>query len=173
MKQWTRQKAIPGIIGGVGPLAHIEFERRLIAFNKARGVVGDRHHPVWILINATDIPDRTQSLLGEVPDCSPWIVKYGKILQMAGANFLVVTCNTAHAFYERVQPQLDIPWVHLMNTTGAFIKSHYLKSHKIGVLATTGTLQAKIYDNSLSALGLTVISPQLDSQLQRVINSLT
>ncbi|MDJ0516112.1 MAG: amino acid racemase [Trichodesmium sp. MO_231.B1] len=166
MKQGIRQQAIPGIIGGLGPLAHIEFEGRLVAFNAERGAVGDRNHPVWILINATDIPDRTQSLLGELPDCTPWLVKYGKMLQTAGANFLVVTCNTAHGFYERVQPQLDIPWIHLMNTTAAFIKSDYPECHRIGVLATTGTLQAKLYHNSLSALGLTAIAPPLDSQLQ-------
>ena len=105
--------------------------------------------------------------MGEEPDCTPWLVKYGKMLKMAGANFLVVICNTAHGFYERVQPQLDIPWIHLMNTTGAFIKSNYPQCRRIGVLATTGTLQAKIYEDSLSALGLTVISPPIGSQLQR------
>ncbi|MEM1171593.1 MAG: amino acid racemase [Cyanobacteria bacterium P01_H01_bin.35] len=173
MKQGIRQQAIPGIIGGVGPLAHIEFERRLIAFNAERGAVSDRDYPVWILINATDIPDRTQSLLGKLPDCTPWLVKYGKMLQMAGANFLVITCNTAHGFYEKVQPQLDIPWIHLMNTTAAFIKSYYPESQRVGVLATTGTLQAKLYHNSLSALGLNVIAPPLDSQLQQnVMNAI-
>lgn len=169
MKQVIQQKAIPGIIGGLGPLAHIEFERRLIAFNAERGISCDRDHPIWILINATDVPDRTQSLLGKMANCTPWLTKYGKMLQMAGANFLVVTCNTAHGFYQGVQSQLDIPWIHLMNTTAAFIQSHYPEISKIGVLATTGTLQAKLYHHSLSALGLTVISPPLDSQLQEDI----
>ncbi|NEP87066.1 MAG: amino acid racemase [Okeania sp. SIO2C2] len=169
MKQVIQQKAIPGIIGGLGPLAHIEFERRLIAFNAERGISCDRDHPIWILINATDIPDRTQSLLGNAPSCTPSLVKYGKMLQMAGADFLVVTCNTAHAFYQAVQSQLDIPWIHLMNVTAAFIQSSYPESCKVGVLATTGTLQAKLYDHSLSALGFTVIAPPLEYQLQHDI----
>ncbi|NEQ40067.1 MAG: aspartate/glutamate racemase family protein [Okeania sp. SIO3I5] len=167
MKEEIQQQAIPGIIGGLGPLAHIEFENRLIAFSSQRGAVRDRNHPAWILINATDVPDRTQSLFGQLPDCTPWLVKYGKMLQMAGANFLVVTCNTAHGFYQTVQPELDIPWIHLMNATAAFIKSSYPQYHRVGVLATTGTLQAKIYHNSLTALGLTAITPPLYSQLQK------
>ncbi|MGB3512073.1 MAG: amino acid racemase [Microcoleaceae cyanobacterium] len=169
MKQLIQQQAIPGIIGGLGPLAHIEFERRLIAFNVERGATGDRDHPVWILINATDIPDRTQSLLGNAPNCSPLLTKYGKMLEMAGADFLVVTCNTAHGFYQAVQSQLNIPWIHLMNVTAEFIQSNYPQSCRIGVLATTGTLQAKLYHKSLSALGLTVIAPPLDSPLQQDI----
>ncbi|NET44784.1 aspartate/glutamate racemase family protein [Okeania sp. SIO2B3] len=169
MKQAIRQQAMPGILGGLGPLAHIEFERRLIALNAERGATSDSDHPVSILINATDVPDRTQSLLGNAPSCTPSLVKYGKILQMAGANFLVITCNTAHGFYEAVQSQLDIPWIHMMNITAQYIKSHYPHSRRVGILSTTGTLQAQLYHNSLSALGLTAIAPPLNSPLQRDI----
>lgn len=46
MKQAIPQQAMPGIIGGLGPLAHIEFEGRLIALNAERGATSDSDHPV-------------------------------------------------------------------------------------------------------------------------------
>ena len=86
-----------------------------------------------------------------------------------GANFLVVTCNTAHAFYGRVQPALDIPWIHMMRGVSGFITHQNLKSHQIGVMATTGTLKARLYSDSLVNAGLTPIIPSLTSDVQRQI----
>ncbi|VXD16029.1 Aspartate racemase [Planktothrix serta PCC 8927] len=169
MKEPSKQRAIPGIIGGLGPLAHIELERRLIDLNQARGACCDQDHPVWFLINATDIPNRTQSIIGEAENCTPWLVKYGKILQTAGADFLVIPCNTSHGFYEQVQSQLEIPWIHLMESTTQFIQLHYPQYQNIGVLATTGTLKSQLYRKSLMGLGLTTIEPSLDSELQNQI----
>lgn len=160
------QAAIPGIIGGMGALAHVEFERRLIQKNLERGVVCDQDHPVWVLINAADVPDRTRSLLGEVEDCTPWLVRYGRLLEQAGVDFMIVTCNTSHAFYPSVQTQLTIPWMHLMEQTVQFIATTYPTLKRIGILATDGTLRTELYTRSLLRWGLTPIVPMLGSDMQ-------
>jgi aspartate racemase len=162
-----KQLAIPGILGGLGPLAHIEFERRLIETNKQRGVYCDQDYPVWILIGASNIPDRTKSLMGEAADCTPWLVRYGKVLELAGADFMVVTCNTAHAFYEQVQPQLSIPWIHLIESTSQYIVEHYPSIRRVGVLATEGTLRSGLYDRALRQVGLVPVIPPLKSTIQK------
>lgn len=162
----AKQVAIPGILGGMGPLAHVEFERRLIQKNLERGVVCDQDHPVWILMGASNIPDRTQSLAGTAEDCTPWLVRYGRLLEQAGAGFLIVTCNTAHAFYDRVQPQLQIPWIHLMYHTAQFIVETYPSVKRVGILATDGTIQTELYSEPLLQLGLTPIIPEAILQTQ-------
>jgi aspartate racemase len=169
LKQVTKQVTLPGIIGGLGPLAHIEFERRLIAKSSERGARRDQDHPVWILVGASDIPDRTQSLAGMTEDCAPWLLSYGKLVERTGADFLIVTCNTAHAFYDRVQPQLDIPWIHLMQCTSQHIVTTYPDVKRVGILATDGTLKAELYNRSLVQVGLTPIMPPLDSALQKQV----
>jgi aspartate racemase len=166
MKRVSQQVAIPGILGGMGPLAHLEFERRLIQRSLERGGTCDQDHPVWILIGASDVPDRTQSLAGLAEDCTPWLVRYGRILEQAGANFLIVTCNTSHAFYSRVQPQLDIPWLRLMDCTAQFIREQYPQVRRVGILATDGTLQTGLYSQPLLYLGLTPILPTAFHQAQ-------
>jgi aspartate racemase len=164
----TQQVAIPGILGGLGPLAHIEFEQRLLAESQKRGARCDQDHPMWLLVNATAIPDRTRSLSGDAEDCTPWLVRYGKLLEAAGVNFLIVPCNTAHAFYDRVQPQLHIPWIHLMTCTARHIVASHPTAQRIGVMATDGTLKTGLYSKSLAHAGLTPIMPALDSQIQQL-----
>jgi aspartate racemase len=166
VKTAAKQLRIPGILGGMGPLAHLEFERRLIQRNLQRGVTRDQDHPVWILISAADIPDRTQSLAGRSEDCTPWLIHYGRVLEQAGADFLVVTCNTSHAFYHRVQPQIGIPWLRLMDCTAQFIRETYPTVKRVGILATDGTIQTGLYSQPLGDLGLTPILPNPAQQAQ-------
>jgi len=163
------QKTIPGIIGGLGPLAHTIFEQILIEQNTKRGAERDQDHPLWLLVNATNIPDRTQSLSGKADSCVPWLIKYGKFLESAGVDFIVVPCNTAHAFHEQVQSQLQIPWIHLIDCTTQFLVENYHNTNKVGILATDGTLQSQLYHNSLLNSGFTPIYFQIGSESQKLV----
>lgn len=164
-----QQVAVPGILGGLGPMAHVQFEQRLIQCNVSRGAKGDQDHPVWLLVNGTTIPNRTESLQGTGPDCVPDLVRYGQMLERAGASFLVVTCNTAHGFYDQVQAQLNIPWIHLMACTSRYIHQTYPTVQRIGVLATDGTVQCGLYSRSLSQVGLTPMGFELSSPWQDLV----
>ncbi len=161
-----QQVALPGILGGLGPLAHLHFEHRLIERSRQRGASHDQDHPVWLLVNGSAIPDRTQSIQGKGPDCTADLVKCTQWLEQAGADFLIVTCNTAHSFYDRVQSQLQIPWIHLMTCTTQYIRETYPTVRQVGVLATDGTLQCGLYNRSLNQVGLKPISFDVNSPWQ-------
>lgn len=163
------QKNVPGIIGGTGTLAAIEFETKLLKLGHVRGACSDGDHILWILINATAIPDRTKSLSGEVEDCTSFYVKYSNLLQEAGADFVVTTCNTAHAFYDTVQKQISIPWINLIEITVNYIQNNFPGKKKIGLLATNGTLQSKLYENILFNAGFQCIYPKIDSDMQKLV----
>ena len=160
------QVAIPGILGGVGPLAHIALERRLVAASARRGAIDDRGHPVWILISATDIPDRTASLADGSDRCARALVRHGRVLEAAGADFMVVACNTAHAFHARVQAELAIPWIHLIDHVADAIARRHPRAARVGVLATDGTLHAALYQRSLRDVGVAAIAPAPGDALQ-------
>ena len=169
----SHQAAIPGIIGGLGPLAHIQLEQNLLEESYLRGARFDQDHPMWILMNATQIPDRTKSIKGLVADCTPWLVRYGQILQKSGADFLIVPCNTAHAFRSSVQSKLNIPWIPLMGCTTQRILEQYSSAQQVGILATDGTLQTQLYHYSLTQAGLKPICPAVSSPMQkRVMQSI-
>lgn len=163
------QVAIPGIIGGLGPLAHIRFEQILLERSCCRGAKCDQDYLEWVLINAAPMPDRTQSFKGQLPSCTPWLVQYGQRLQRAGADFLIVICNTAHIFYAQVQPQLSLPWIPLMQGTTQLIGEQFPAARRVGILATDGTLQAQLYHQSLEQFGLMPICPAVGSPMQKRI----
>jgi aspartate racemase len=163
------QKIVPGIIGGLGPLAHTTFEQILIQQNAMRGAAQDQEHPVWLLLNATNIPDRIESLMEKTDRCVPWFIKYGKFLESAGVDFMVVPCNAAHAFYEKVQPHLQIPWINLIECAIKFISKNYSDIKKVGILGTDTTLQAGLYHQSLENAGFIPVSLQTDPELQKLL----
>lgn len=168
-----QQLNVPGILGGLGPLAHIEFEKRLLHNSVRQGACRDQDHPDWVLISAASTPDRTQRLLNKGEDCVPSLIRSARVLEMMGADFMVVTCNTAHAFYQMVQPQINLPWLHMMDITARHIAHHYPHVRRVGILATDGTVRSRLYTNSLSLYELESISPCLNSSLQeRVMSSI-
>lgn len=170
---YQQQSKLPGILGGLGPWAHIEFEQRLLHHSSRRGARCDQDHPNWLLLSAASIPDRTQAVFKTGPDCEPVLVRSAQLLQTMGAELLVVTCNTAHAFYDAVQSQLDIPWLHMMDTTAQYIANNFPGVKRVGVLATDGTLRSQLYTLSLNQYGLSAIVPASTSPIQhRVMESI-
>lgn len=168
-----QQVKLPGILGGLGPLAHIEFEQRLLHHSSRRGAQCDQEHPNWVLLSAASTPDRTRSLAGTGPDCLPHLIRSARLLETMGACFLVVTCNTAHGFYSTVQAQLGIPWLHMMDATAAYIAEGFPNVRRVGVLATDGTLRSHLYTTSLTQYGISPILPPLGSPIQhRVMQSI-
>jgi aspartate racemase len=160
------QHYVPGILGGVGPLAHVQFEQVLLARNHGRGARSDQQHPVWILVSGTATPDRTRALLEGGETALPYLVHYAGILERAGAHAIFVICNTAHAYHAEVQRELSVPWVHMMQTVARAITTRFGRGTAAGILGTNGTLATRLYHRALEAHGLVPVAPALGSATQ-------
>jgi aspartate racemase len=158
MKQ--QQVSIPGIVGGLGPSAHVYFEQLLLRLSSSRGARSDQEYPRWVLISATDTPDRSKSILSNNRECYLALSKTCLALEAMGANFIVVPCNTAHVFHTLVQQRLAVPWVNIIDTFADYVKTNLNPSVKLGLMATTGTLQSGLYQHALSMMGFEVIVPE-------------
>ena len=167
------QRCVPGILGGLGPLAHVEFERRLLARNHLRGARGDREHPVWLLANAASTPERTRALLENGESPLRHLTAFAKLLERAGADALFVPCNTAHAYHAEVQRVLRIPWVHLMEIVAEAIRAAHPAGTGVGLLATDGILATGLYHRALESRGLVPVAPALGSPTQARVRSAT
>ena len=132
-----------GVLGGLGPMATVYFYDMVVEMTEAKR---DQDHLDMIIMNRATTPDRTAYILGSSDD-SPldYIVRDAKRLEAAGADFLVLTCNTAHYFYNAIVEGLGIPLINMIEETVVHAKK---KGHKkIGILATTGNINPGLYQD--------------------------
>ena len=88
--QAPAQEKIIGIVGGLGPYAHIDFERKLLESAQTLiGISSEQNYPEWVLSCIPCTPDRTEAILGNAPDPSPWLLRSLDVLERAGADFAV------------------------------------------------------------------------------------
>ena len=106
-----------GIIGGMGPMATVDLMKKVILATDARE---DQEHIPILVDNNTNIPDRTAAILGEGEDPLPELLKSEDRLTDAGADFLIMGCNTAHYFLPLMLPNLRIPVINMIEETAAF-----------------------------------------------------
>ena len=88
----SRSKTV-GVLGGMGPEATVDFAATVIAMTPAKS---DQDHVHMIIDNDPSIPPRQDAILRAGADPGPAMAAMAKRLQDAGADFLVMPCNTAH-----------------------------------------------------------------------------
>jgi aspartate racemase len=141
-----------GVIGGVGPYAGIDFLEKIFLSTQA---VKDQDHISCMLVSCPVlIPDRSEFLLGKSPDGknpAEGMFLSASALYKAGVRYVSVGCNTAHAnqifgpFQEMARESLpDLTIVNMLETCATFVKTRS-QCRRIGLLATQGTYQSRVY----------------------------
>jgi len=128
-----------GIIGGMGPLATADLFRKIICMTKA---ASDQEHIHIVIDNNTEIPDRTRAILYGGATPLPALARSALKLEVMGADLLLMACNTAHYFYDQMQPFIHVPMLHMPEETAFEVQRRGLTC--VGLLATDGTCQTGI-----------------------------
>ena len=148
-----------GIMGGMGPMATVDLMKKIILATPASK---DQEHIPMLVDNNSQIPDRTKAIMGQGASPAPEMVKTAKRLMMAGADFIIIACNTAHYFLPEILPQISIPVLSIIDVTTNSALEKGFKS--VGLLATTGTVSTGLYQKKLEASGIQCITPPADKQ---------
>jgi len=148
-----------GVIGGMGPEATADFFMR---FLKKEKVSRDQDHTHIIIDSNSKIPDRTAFIFGKGPSPLSKIIESAKRLENAGATVLVMTCNTAHYFYNQIIEHISVPLLNMIEETAIYINEKGYNNALI--LATDGTLKTKLYQNALEKYGVSHSVPDENSQ---------
>lgn len=153
----TRQRVI-GVLGGLGPFAHIEFERRLLA--AVEGRTYDQEVPEWVVVSVSRTPDRTEALLGRGPSPVPALVR-GLDLLASVADFAVITCMTAHAYLDEVRSRSKVPILDAVELTMTEVAAEAGESARVGLLATLGSLTSGVFHRAKDRVAprLELLSP--------------
>ena len=154
----TENKEIKlGVLGGVGPLATIYFAELVIRHTDA---ATDQQHVSMIILNHAARHDRTNYILApSEPNPLPQMIDDAKTLERAGADYIVIPCNTAHFFYDEIQNSVNTKIINIIEETVLHIKNAMPDAKKVGILATKGTLVSGSYQNMLKKHGLDYAVP--------------
>ncbi|MEZ5554357.1 aspartate/glutamate racemase family protein [Haliea sp.] len=139
---------VAGIMGGMGPEATVDFMARVLAATPAST---DQEHIHMLVDHNPRIPNRHASIAGSGPDAGPALAVMAQRLERAGADFLVMVCNTAHAYTGEIRAAVGIPFVSIIDVVMDTVSAH--PARRVGVMAADGCLQAGLYQQALCAAG--------------------
>lgn len=162
VEKGATMKKILGVIGGMGPEATSYFFEELVAHTKADK---DQEHIDTIILNRATLPDRSKAILtGEAEELLNGLIQNAQLLEKLGASHIAIPCNTSHYWYDAIQKEISIPIIHMVRETIKYALTHFDQVQKIGVLATTGTIQTGIYHQECEMLGVETIVPSEENQ---------
>lgn len=132
-----------GVMGGLGPMASVYFYKMVTDMTDA---TKDQDHVDMVITNRATTPDRSSYILGESDENPVYkLVDDAKKLEQFGVDFIVITCNTAHYFYDKINQSVEIPVLNIVEETVKYAKENGHK--KLGILATTGNVKTELYQN--------------------------
>lgn len=146
-----------GILGGMGPEATIDLFYKII---KSTPAGKDQEHLRIIIDNNPKIPDRTAAILGKGEDPLPALQETARNLEKAGANFIIIPCNTAHYFLPLIQESVKIPILNIIEETAKETRKRIPQIQKVGLLASIGIYETEIYHQQFKKFNIEVISPE-------------
>lgn len=155
-----------GVLGGMGPLATVDFMRKLIALTPAGR---DQDHVPMLVYSVPQVPDRTAAILegGESPLAA--MLRGIDVLRRGGAQGIAIPCNTAHYWYDELVRQGGLPILHIADAACEALGERGVTAGTVGLLATSGTIAAGFYQTRLAARGYRCLVPAAAEQRERVM----
>ena len=145
-----------GVIGGLGPAATLDFFSKVLAKTPAGS---DQEHLHLIIDNNPKVPNRNEAVAGTGPSPGPALAASAVALEKAGADFLVMVCNAAHAFQRDVTDAVSLPFVSIVEETVEATLARLPGVKTVGVLASSGCLDARLYQTAFAERGVTALVP--------------
>ena len=153
-----------GILGGLGPMATVYFYELLTRHTQA---ARDQDHIDVIINSRATTPDRTAFILGKSAE-NPFDIMAADAERLVtfGADVLAIPCNTAHYFYDRLSRTIPVPILNMVERTALCAQQ---ACDKVGILATTGTVQTQTYQRVCERIGLPCVLPD-EAQQQQIMD---
>lgn len=157
-----------GILGGMGPEATIDLFYKIIKLTPAEK---DQDHLRIIIDNNPKIPDRIAAISGKGEDPLPALQETARNLEKAGADFIIIPCNTAHYFLPSIQESVKIPILNMIEETAKETQKRIPQLQKVGLLASIGIYETEIYHQQFKKFNIVVISPE-EKDKEEVMNAI-
>ncbi len=161
-----------GIIGGVGPETTAEFYLELIfgSFEKNK----TQRPPILIWNIPLEYKIEEDLLIKNEGEerYIPFLIEGARRLEKAGADFLVMPCNSLHIFIEEIRSAVQIPVFSIVEETAKFLADR--KISEVGILATSTTISKKLYESALGQKKIAQLLPDdfEQAKIGQIINNI-
>ncbi|TKB44401.1 aspartate/glutamate racemase family protein [Thalassotalea mangrovi] len=153
-----------GLIGGMS------WESTRSYYENINRLVNQRlggYHSAKIVMVSVDFAEIEQlQRQGDWDMAGKLLADCAKMLELAGADVLLICTNTMHCVAEQVQTSVSIPLLHIADVTGEYLQK--LEHSKAGLLGTRFTMEQDFYRQRVMdnyAIELLIPEPQ---DMQRV-----
>jgi aspartate racemase len=143
-----------GVIGGMGPDATVDFMSRVLRETRA---IADQDHVRMVVEHNPRIPSRQSAMRGDGENPGPVIAAMAVRLEAAGADFLVMPCNAAHAWQSDIEAATDIPFVSIIDESVRSALNRSSDESAVGLMTTPGCITAGLYQQALMDAGRPVV----------------
>lgn len=145
-----------GLLGGMSWESTASYYRLINEGVKAR--LGGLHS-ARICLYSIDFDDIEQlQRAGQWQQAAQLLAEGARAVQSAGADFLLICTNTMHKVAPEVAAAIDIPLLHIVDTTGKKLLADSID--KVGLLGTRFTMEQAFYRDRLSErFGVEVLVP--------------
>jgi len=160
--KYTRRetRALPamktiGLIGGMSWESTVTYYQLLnTVIRQRRGGL----HSAKVLLYSVDFHEieRLQHA-GDWDTAGVLLADAARVLERAGADFIVLCTNTMHRVAPMIAAAVTLPLLHIADATAAEIKRAGLTT--IGLLGTRFTMEQDFYRGRLQTLGVSVVVP--------------
>jgi aspartate racemase len=137
-----------GIIGGFGPKTTTEFFLSILSAWKKEH---KDTRPEILIWNAAINEHVERSFIQKNRNHAEFrniLITGAKTLESAGADFLVIPCNSLHIFIDDVRKKVDIPILSIVDLTLKFLIKEGV--NKVAVLGTQVTTNSHLFEKPLS-----------------------
>lgn len=145
---------VAGVLGGMGPDATVDFMNKVIALTPADK---DQDHVRMLVDHNPKVPSRQNLTPEDDVRVRRMLADMAVRLENAGAEFLVMVCNTAHAFDAEARARVSIPFVSIVDETVRAIRLRYPDARAVGIMATPSLVDAGLYQQALAGAGLAAL----------------
>jgi aspartate racemase len=155
-----------GVLGGMGPLATVDFLKKLIEETPA---TRDQEHIPVVTYCVPQIPDRPAAILHGAESPLPHMLKGIATLKNAGAQAIAIACNTAHYWYDDLVQQGGLPIIHIADAACDDLAARGIRAARVGLIATKGTVAAGFFQQRFAQHGFECILNSDSEQDQCVL----
>ena len=144
-----------GLIGGMSSESSAEYYRLLNELVRERD--GGLHSAECVLWSVDFAAVERLQVEGRWAEAGDLLAGVARKVEAAGADVLLLCTNTMHKVADAVEAAVDIPLVHLVDTTAAAVQRGRFRT--VGLLGTRFTMEDDFYVDRMAAHGIRAIVP--------------